>query len=425
MASAVARRSVATASRLGRPGFPDLPEQSESILELAKQDLHSQMQKAKVTYKNAFQKSSCNNKPTSRASFKSRKILTSRVTRDPMGDCAHKKRFSKTPAPRCHGKTFKRENLIVRGINKVKNGLYGLKVVPRRLLSKKSPAKNCLNARGLSYQTKPILFDRRNESLTRDYVCGFASKIPLPVSDFSRRQNVQSILDKSEYYSSTSTLRSNQEKNTKNDVTCLQDWCVDKNANGKVNKEFKHNSMSCGNDSENNLYDIQTNVFRIKSSRELSETSAHSPVSWCGSRQEYKYGNVDAVKSSYKDVRRISETLCILPENKSWFSENIRHPSENVPSRIDIFNETMLNVQHSSQNNRPKSLELDAKALSLPERRHRLEKDLDELMDAMEKVLGNSINMESYIGTWPRKSSLEKPKARAVIFGRPVFEAVI
>jgi hypothetical protein len=73
------------------------------------------------------------------------------------------------------------------------------------------------------------------------------------------------------------------------------------------------------------------------------------------------------------------------------------------------------------------SLELDEKATSLSARRSRLEKDLDDLMQSMEKVLGSpvSANRELNTGTWPRKMSRGKPKGTLVMLDRPVFEAVI
>ena len=73
------------------------------------------------------------------------------------------------------------------------------------------------------------------------------------------------------------------------------------------------------------------------------------------------------------------------------------------------------------------SLELDEKATSLSARRSRLEKDLDDLMQTMEKVLGSPVSpsRELNSGTWPRKMSRGKPKGKLVKFDRPVFEAVI
>ena len=230
MASAVSRRSVMTASRMGRMS---VEPPTESILELAKQDLNTQMKKAKVQYKYGLPHYSytynlnleslfslgknhawgTRNARESRVGYPRNTSRVDRSTSNLRESRAHEKfkpgkRFTKGPAPRCHGKALKRENFITRGINKVKKTLFGLKVVPRRLTVKKTPAKKCLNAYGFSSERKPAMMSNTSPTnvTTASQPCAraTASKIPVPVSGLSRRKHLRSFLMDDSGYASLS-----------------------------------------------------------------------------------------------------------------------------------------------------------------------------------------------------------------------------
>lgn len=224
MASAVARRSVMAASRMGRASI-DAP--ADSILELAKQDLHSQMKKAKVGYKCGFRHDNSDYSYTYnlnlQSSFSLRENNRACETRNTRGhrmsytqSTPHQERpvsntrakhpardklksankISKGPAPRCHGKGLKHESLLTRGINKVKKKLFGSKVVPRRLTAKQSPVKKCLNAYGYGTRSKPwTKLDEMNvDATSRPRARDTNSKIPIPVSALSRRRHFRRFL---------------------------------------------------------------------------------------------------------------------------------------------------------------------------------------------------------------------------------------
>ena len=548
MASAVARRSVMTASRMGRASV-EAP--TESILEIAKQDLNSQMKKAKVGY--GFRHRSSNysydtsdysysynvnlagsfsfreNNPaldtrTTRASrvtyprnsFRvENRVGNPRESRTSFDRFKPVKRSAKGPAPRCHGKGFKRESLLKRGINKVKKSLFGLKVVPRRLSVKKSPAKKCLNAYGFGARTKLPLTSTNMPSTSQMGARNSISKIPIPVSGFSRRQHLRSFLmDNGGYPSTTMTslgqygaMRSNQGSSGsimvgQKDKSFLRAQDTDLSGSwsknppeGNIDRRYsnpgvfssygKHQSRNSGllwnecgvpgrrgtnypnrnstgtfgaylAESENfpnpgyddvifkgarndswDSFDGQRAVhpqpsrssqnrkkqnispslitLNPRTSRELSVVDVDSPMSSRGSWEGYECEHdvtSENARPSSEHLRPISENVLVSRENHRPLPENRRLPSK-----------------HEVENVRPVSLELDEKALSLPERRSRLEKDLDALMESMEKVLGSPVSVppvrEYNPGTWPKKLTREKPKGMPVMFGRPVFEAVI
>ena len=547
MASAVARRSVMTASRMGRASI-EAP--TESILELAKQDLNTQKQKAKVGYKYGLrQKSYKSNSDNSysydlegsfpvrekNSTWGARNTRVSRVGHPRNKSCVERpasntrepralrdkfkpaNRFTRGPAPRCHGKAFKRESLLTRGINKIKKSLFGLKVVPRRLTVKQSPIKKCLNAYGFNMKAKPGFKSSSMATISSFNPRDSTSKIPIPVSSLSQRKQVRSFLVDNDGYTRTSvqgcdqlgTMRASQGSS----VTSLVDrkdrkyfqeydktrlfgsnWrhypsgdfsrrysnpqevsssynksqakrsggLVDERKFDRKTKPAKYpNRHSTGmleafpretrkllarddgvtsakgrngfwdsfdgqhviswESSKSSLNRKRPNTrpsligLNSKTSRDLALIGVDSPMSSHGSWEGYECeheATSDHVRPLSENLRPISENLQLSWENLRPLADNVRLPSEPLPK---------------SESVRPLSLELDEKAMSLPERRSRLEKDLDALMQSMEKVLSNPVSPvhEFNPGTWPRKMTREKQKCMPVMFGTPVFEAVI
>ena len=529
MASAVARRSVMTASRMGRASI-EAP--AESILELAKQDLNTQKQKAKVGYKYGLCQKSYKNSSDCSHSYDHEKnpawgVRNTRVSRvlyprnksrveRPASNTRETRalrdkfkpanRFTKGPAPRCHGKAFKRESLLARGINKIKKSLFGLKVVPRRLTAKRSPVKKCLNAYGFSIakaksESKSMNRASTSSSNARDSV----SKIPIPVSSLPQRKQLRSFPMDSYGYTSTlmaycdqhGTARASQRSNMHEyDKTRFSDsnWrhfpsgdvrrrysnpreisglynrdqakrsggLSDKRRLDGENKAVKYpNRHSTGmleayprdagkllvrddgvasgigrngfwdsfdgqhviswESSKSTLNRKSRNTspsligLNAKTSRDLALVGVDSPMSSHGSWEGYECDHEvtsDHVRPLSENLRPISEDLQLSWENLRPLKENLRLPLEGLPT---------------SERVRPMSLELDEKAMSLPERRSRLEKDLDALMESMEKVLSNPVSpvREFSPGTWPRKMTRGKQKGMPIVFGTPVFEAVI
>lgn len=547
MASAVARRSVMTASRMGRASI-EAP--TESILELAKQDLNTQKQKAKVGYKYGLRpKSYKNNSDYSHSydlegsvpfreknpAWGARNTRVSRVghprnksrverpasnTHEPRALRDRFKpanRFTKGPAPRCHGKAFKRESLLTRGINKIKKSLFGLKVVPRRLAVKQSPIKKCLNAYGFNMKAKPGSKSTSMATTSSLNVRDSTSKIPIPVSSVSRRKQIRSFFMDNDGYTRTSmagrdrrgTMRASQGSSVSSfvdredrrnfqeyDKTRLSgsNWrhypsenfsrrysnpqevsssynksqakrcgglCDERRFDRKAKAAKYPNRHSTGmveafpretrkllardggvtsgkgrngfwdsfdrqhmiswESSKSSLNRKQPNTrpsligLNSKTSRDLALIGVDSPMSSHGSWEGYECeheATSDHVRPLSENLRPISENLQLSWENLRPLADNLRLPSEHAST---------------SESVRPLSLELDEKAMSLPERRSRLEKDLDALMESMEKVLSNPVSPvhEFNPGTWPRKMTRDKQKGMPVMFGTPVFEAVI
>ncbi len=547
MASAVARRSVMSASRM-RGGSIEAPE---SILELAKQDLSTQMQKAKVQYKYGHRDYNYTYNLNLQSSFSLRDKNDARDTRNtrasrvgyprnssrverPASNTRESRakrdkfkpanRFTKGPAPRCHGKAFKHENWLTRGINKVKKSLFGLKVVPRRLAAQQNQAKKCLNGYGFGTRKKPGTESKtvatRLATTSRPGARATASKIPVPVSGLSRRSllmddigyrstsrgqygtmkdnvdclnNRRSCGEDRVYYNSprpgktglsgsgydktippggdfnrrdqnprealssysknhaprsaslwdeascgrkprpmkypnrysTGTLEAYQ-KETAKQLIPHSDDVVSGEGPGDSWESFrgkssllqeKHASSSSGQNRKQQ--NIRPNLIGLnpKTSREFAVISADSPMSSHGSWEGYECEN----EATTEHVRPLSATSQILRP----ISENVRPKSDYIRPSSENLQLTSYHRQPTSENIRPLSLELDEKAMSLPERRSRLEKDLDALMETMEKVLGSPVSpsCESIPGSWPRKMSRKKPKL--VMLDRPVFEAVI
>jgi hypothetical protein len=517
MSAVVARRSVTTASRMGRASV-EAP--TESILELAKQDLNTKMRKAKVGYKYGFRQKSSNYSYNSsdysysynlnlESSFSLRgknlacdtrnirgsrvayprntsgversasNTRESRVARDKFKPA---NRFTKGPAPRCHGKAFKRESLLRRGINKVKKSLFGLKVVPRRLAAKQSPVKKCLNAYGFDTRTQPGTKSTNMATASRaDGSRNSTSKIPVPVSSLSRRKHLRSFLMDNTGSTSTSmtsrghrgTVRgrsSSGHENTRNlsrqEVQSGEYFyrrypnpreVSTSYSNEETTKYPSRNSTGMleahprgtGNLLTRDYHEVlagegrgdswdgfggQRVIFPESSSRKQENVRPSLIGVNPKTSREVAVVAVDSPMSSHgswegyeceneatsEHVRPASGNVRPLSDNFRPVSENRRPLSENLPR-------TLGNVLPTSESVRPKSLELDEKVMSLPERRSRLEKDLDALMASMEKVLGSPVSpvRDFNPGTWPRKMSREKSKGMSVRFGRPVFEAVI
>ena len=559
MASAVSRRSLMSASRMGRMSIEPA---TESILELAKQDLNTQMKKAKVQYKygipdysytynlnleSSFSleknhawstrdaRESCvgYSRNTSRVGYPRNTSHVERSASNRRESRAREKfkpanRFTKGPAPRCHGKAFKRESFLTRGINKVKKTLFGLKVVPRRLTVKQNQAKKCLNAYGFGLERKPGTISRAPSTnlatASRPPARATASKIPIPVNNVSRRKHLQSFVMNDSGYASTSR---DHDGSIRDSVDCADNRSSDSHSNpsrsSKTGSEYNmtvpsgrilcrtyqnlpdatssfgksHGGMRSGGmrdedsstrrteamkypsrhstgmlelsypreiekqlipDSDDvkscegprdswEIFDGKSAVLRekrslansgrsrkkqnippnliglnSKTSRECTSIGVDSPMSSHGSWEGYECDEAmsDHVRPLSSNMRPTSEILRPISENVCLQSENVRPSSENL--RV-----TPSHRLPRSENVRPMSLELDEKATSLSARRSRLEKDLDNLMQTMEKVLGSPVSPSHELdsGTWPRKMSRGKPKGTMVMFDKPVFEAVI
>lgn len=218
MASAVARRSVMTASRMARTSM----EEPISILELAKQDLNQKMKKAKVQ---------CNYRPNSlhagivppdyhyscNVSLKSSFSMRAPAVKRSAGNMQDKHaRFSEPytrgAAVKCHGKgpmyekkqsSGNTRGFLSKRIHGVRRSYARLSTVPRRLRVKPQPKvqdKKCLFAYGFGSPRETEPKWHYSKSKSGKTVSGIhnqrKSRIPISVRSYSKPRQIYSFLRK-------------------------------------------------------------------------------------------------------------------------------------------------------------------------------------------------------------------------------------